>query len=543
MVAAPLRGHAVRPAERVGRLVLLATVLLIPGGAWAADTSAAPEPAGQRALFALILGVNASLRGDVPPLRYADDDAARYLDLFRALGARTYLLSRLDANTRRLHPQAAAESIPPRRTELEQTVTGLAQDIAHARARGVQSTLYVVYAGHGDVDDAGWWLTLEDGRLGGQELITRVVERARAEQSHVILDACHAYLLALPRGPGGTRRPVAGFVDLAAAAQSARIGFLLSSSVSGESHEWAGFEAGVFSHEVRSGLYGAADADGDGRVTYAEIGAFVARANQPIENDRFRPRALARGPRDGDLLLDLRGHRERELRLDAGSSGAHYLLEDRRGVRLLDFHGTGRDPVRLIRPAGEGSLFLRRLADGAERTIPAADGPVDMDRLAVGPARTEARGAANHAFGQIFGLAFDATAVTQWSARAVREEADLQAEESARQDDARHARQRRIGAVAALGVALAAGLGAGALEISAHRQHDDALPDESHRDTVERNERIRTLNLAAGVAGATAFLAAGAGVLLLLWPRRDPAAVLDVALGSRGGEVSASWNF
>src|SRR5436190_1181687 len=89
------------------------------------------------------------------------------------------------------------------------------------------------------------------------------------------------------RWPATSRRPVGGFVELEAASRAGRVGYVLSSSVSGESHEWSGFESGVFSHEVRSGLYGAADADGDGRITYSEIAAFVARANQGIENNRF----------------------------------------------------------------------------------------------------------------------------------------------------------------------------------------------------------------------------------------------------------------
>jgi len=140
----------------------------------------------------------------------------------------------------------------------------------------------VVYAGHGEVHDGAWSLTLEDARLGEAEWMTDVVERLGADQSHVIIDACHADLIAQARGPGGARRTLAGFVERDAASRAGRVGFLLSSSVSGESHEWAGFEAGVFSHEVRSGLYGAADADGDGMVTYREIAAFVARANEAI---------------------------------------------------------------------------------------------------------------------------------------------------------------------------------------------------------------------------------------------------------------------
>ena len=83
--------------------------------------------------------------------------------------------------------------------------------------------------------------------------------------------------------------------------------------MTGESHEWAGFEAGVFSHEVRSGLFGAADADGDGRVTYAEIAAFVRRANEAIPADRFRPQVLARPPQGDGMLVDLRAHRDQGI--------------------------------------------------------------------------------------------------------------------------------------------------------------------------------------------------------------------------------------
>ena len=89
---------------------------------WPLDARA--DDAG--ASFALIIGSNVSVDTDLPPLKYADDDAARYLDLFRLLGARTYLLSRLDDNTRRLHPQAAAEALEPNRAALEQATAQVA---------------------------------------------------------------------------------------------------------------------------------------------------------------------------------------------------------------------------------------------------------------------------------------------------------------------------------------------------------------------------------------------------------------------------------
>src|SRR5579863_1995546 len=102
---------------------------------------------GEAATFAIIIGSNQSVDADLPTLKYADDDAAAYLDLFRLLGARTYVLSRLDDNTRRLHPQAAAEAIEPRRAMLERTLAQVASDVALARDRHVETALYFIYAG------------------------------------------------------------------------------------------------------------------------------------------------------------------------------------------------------------------------------------------------------------------------------------------------------------------------------------------------------------------------------------------------------------
>src|SRR5581483_1448505 len=53
----------------------------------------------RNAVYALIIGVNRAVDADLPPLHYADDDAVRYQELFRALGARTALLTRLDPET------------------------------------------------------------------------------------------------------------------------------------------------------------------------------------------------------------------------------------------------------------------------------------------------------------------------------------------------------------------------------------------------------------------------------------------------------------
>ncbi|HEX2660709.1 MAG TPA: hypothetical protein VHU40_20655 [Polyangia bacterium] len=525
------------------RAVALALVSM-----WAARAaSAAPPPAPApepAATFALILGVNASLDPDVPPLQYADDDAARYLDLFRALGARTYLLTRLDQNTRRIHVQAAAEALPPRLDDLRRAVAAAARDVAQARARGLRTQVYVVYAGHGELRDGVEQLTLEDGRLTSASLLHDVIEPIGGDQAHLIADACHASLLAMARGPGGTRRPVNGFVELEAASRAGRLGFLLASSVGGESHEWEGFQSGVFSHEVRSGLYGAADADGDGRVSYAEIAAFVERANAAIVNQRFWPQVLARPPRDSDTLLDLRGRNDRAVVISGADAAAHYLLEDERGVRLLDFHGTGAQDISLVRPTAPGTLYLRRTSDGAERAIPPRDGVVRAAELQVRPPRVQARGALHVAFGQLFSLPFDASDVTSYQQRTDAAEASLRAT-AARQaaEDAR-ARTRRIIAWTSVGVAAGAAAGATAALVSAHRIRDAAPAQESQRDAVARNERIDGRNRLGGALVAVAAGAVGAGLWLFLAGDGNPAdPPVQVGLAPTSIDIAARVHF
>ena len=515
-----------------------------PAAPATSDTAAAVGAPAQ-ALFALIVGVNASPSPGVVPLRYADDDAARYLELYRALGARTYLLSRLDENTRRLHAQAAAEALPPRRAELRQVVDALTRDIAQARAAGVRSTLYVIYAGHGDVTDAGWSLTLEDGRLDGSALLSEVIERAGAEQTHVIVDACHAYLLALPRGPGGERRPAPGFVALEASSRAGRVGFLLSSSASGESHEWAGFEAGVFSHEMRSGLYGAADADGDGRVTYPEIAAFVARANAAVKGERYRPRVYARPPRDGDLLLDLRATRENDLRLDGSASAGHYLIEDTRGVRIADFHSNGATPVRLVRPPGEGALYLRRLDDNTEQSVPRTPGPVVLATLPRTASHAASRGAAQDAFNDLFTIAFDNQAVVEWVQRSDVERAEVEAAARAQDRQLQNARLKRTLGWTAIGTGVAAAVAAGAVELSARALHNDAPAIESQREAAARNDSIGTRNAVATGLVVGSAVAVGVG-LYLLWPRHDAGTtepVIGFSASPTSADLQAQWRF
>ena len=505
--------------------VALATVMFLamlwPVASRADDTS---EP-GKRAIFAIVIGSNVSVDAELPALHYADDDAARYVDLFRLLGARTYLLTRPDANTARLHAQATAEAQPPRLAELDVALAHAAADVAQARARHVETVLYFLYAGHGSVRNGEGYLGLEDTRLSGKDLATKVVAKIAADHFHFIIDACDSYLVAYPRGPGGERRPVEPLRDVHGLGDDPRVGLLLSSSSHRESHEWDGFQAGVFSHEVRSGLYGAADADGDGQVSYREISAFVARANAAIPNERFRPQVHARAPKDNDSLLAI-GHRlGRRLEID-GQHAGHYVVEDARGVRLAETHTSPGTSVRLIRPAPSGREYVRRLDDDTEYVLPPDQSVVALADLAPEQPRARTRGAAHDAFDLVFTLPFDESSVQGYVAR---DPDPAPSSDGIDTDAAGKTVGADVGAgggpsakkvvgFGALGLgALATGIGTTYAVLGVH-ESNGATPTESQSDAASRNDRIardRTATIVGlGVGGALI----ATGVVVLLWP-------------------------
>jgi hypothetical protein len=494
----------------------------------AASTSRAAPP--RPATFALIIGVNRSVDRDAEILHYADDDAAQYFELFRSLGARTYLLTDLDNDDRKLYPQAAAEAVAPTEHDLTDAVARLTGDLARAREAGVATVLYVVYAGHGNVGPDGGYVALADARLTGPDIRRAIIERTNADQTHLIVDACYSYLLVVGRGAGGSRRELHGFSGLSKVFPEDRVGLLLSTSSARISHEWQGVQAGVFSYEVRAGLQGAADADGDGLISYREIAAFVTRANEAIENPAYRPELYARPPTASATLLDIRTHDR--LSLDGDHAG-HYVVEDRRGVKLAEFHSARGQRVELVHRRDAGTLFVRDLDDGTELEVD-PDGVADLAKLPRTAIAVANRGAADAVFGAVFALPFDRETVDSFRYPAPADVAIVV-------DPSRGARWRRYFGWAALGTGAALGVAAGANAWSAHSIRDSIPPGSSNAVVVEQNDRIRTRNeLALGLSIAAGLVAITGGALLY-WP--DAGRSVIVVPGPSGVSAGLSLSF
>jgi hypothetical protein len=472
---------------------------------------------GQTATFAIIIGANRSVDPKLKPLLYADDDAVRYLVLFQELGARTVLLTRPDANTTRVLPGAVANAQPPQRENLYAAVSAIASDVRAARAKGLHTELYFLFAGHGDVDDGRAYLGLEDAKLTGADLDRDVLRPIGADQSHVVIDACYSYFLANKRGPGGSPRVVRGFSESGGGLDRSDVGLLLSTSSARESHEWDGFQAGVFSHEVRSGLYGAADADGDGQISYREIAAFIVRANAAIPNEQLRPDVFARPPQGGRRLLDLQVGQRRTLVVDAHVVAGHHLLEDRAGNRLVEFHGAPSRALRLLRP--KDTVYLRNVDTGQEYEIAGPDREIRVAALGARPSPARTRGAAHHAFNLIFSMPFDESAVAQYNFPET--EAVVAADLAPSPPSSW--RPRAALAVAALSAGTAIGSG---FFIYSSRKHVEEAAGLSQADAAALNGSIeRDKNRALWLGAAAAVTAAGA-LGLWLWPEAKLAPAL-----------------
>jgi hypothetical protein len=396
--------------------------------------------------------------------------------------------------------------------------------------------VYLVYAGHGNVKNGQGYITLEDARITGAEL-AQIVGRIPATRLHVIVDACASYYLAYSRGPGGERRTLEGF-RASALTEDSRVGVLLSTSSARESHEWDAFEGGVFSHEVRSGLYGAADADGNGEVSYREIAAFVARANAAVPNERYRPDVYARAPRGSDTLLDIRSGLRRRLVID-GKRAGHYFLEDARGVRVADVHNGPGQTLSLVRPGPTIPVYLRRAEDDREFLVSPAPEVLALADLSESEPRTRTRGAAHESFSLVFSMPFDSTVVADYRDPPPPSAPPPEAADDV--SDRSKAKLRKTLGLTALGVG-AIGLGAGTFfSLSARAASSNSPANESQADAVARNNRISTANTAGIVSFVVGGAAVGTGLVLLLWPSAPKN--VQVSWSPGGGRVGYVGSF
>lgn len=379
---------------------------------------AAAPPAAPAKTYALIVANNTSLMASRPALQFADDDGVRYAELFGLEADSVKLYTVLDRDTQGLYPELAAETEPPRKAAVLDGARSLFAAMRADVVAGIRVVFYFVFSGHGDVgEDGEGYVHFLDAPFSRRDLFEQVVAASPATVNHLIIDACNAYFMVAARGaqarPAGDYssliRELVGKQQLAAYPNT---GVILSTSSAAEVHEWGRIEAGIFSHELRSALAGAADANGDGQIDYGEVAAFIAAANGALPDPKTRLTVFAAAPAQ-NLAEPVFAAPGRGARLEVPKAWAgRYYLEDDRGRRFADFNKQHQTPLALTlvpRP----HYFLR--SDAVEyRVDPAADGSVIAAGSLAGRSPTlAARGSANDAFERyLFAIPFGPEFVT-----------------------------------------------------------------------------------------------------------------------------------
>jgi hypothetical protein len=411
-----------------GRLARLAAgVLALVTARDAAAGEAAPaRPGGD--VFALVVGYNGAQEG-LPALRFADDDAVRFALVLSGLapgpaGARVTLLARIDDETRAGLASAgltARPAGPPTRTALQAAFADVGRALAARPAGAPPATFYFVYAGHGL--SGRILLEPEAGAtagLTGHELRAAVAELGRLApglRSFVFLDACRSQSLFTERGGealGPDLSAEVAALERRADAAASTIGVLTAAASGQSAGEVRSLGAGYFSHVLASGIAGAADADGDERVTFAELAAFVA-----YNTERLGAQRPWFSPPGGQLaapVVDLRGAR---ARLELSTAG-RYLVEAVGGRPILAEAVKGERPLRLALPPGRYRVVHatpRARARAADVEL-LGGAPLDLAAAAwsdvAGSTPTVARGEAADAFdaAPAFGSPFTPEAVS-----------------------------------------------------------------------------------------------------------------------------------
>ena len=202
--------------------------------------------------FVLVAGANFG-GGERELLRYAVSDAERFMGILDEMGG-------VGEGNQVILREPSVDDFRLSLLDLRDRVMQLPRDENH-----VEVVLY--YSGHADENG----LLLGEDRLAYRTL-RDAMDLIRADVHITVLDACASG--AITRLKGGQRQK-AFMVDTSSDMQG--YAFLTSSSENEAAQESDRIRGSFFTHYLVSGLRGAADVTGDGKVTLSEAYAFAFR--------------------------------------------------------------------------------------------------------------------------------------------------------------------------------------------------------------------------------------------------------------------------
>ena len=334
--------------------VCLAALLML------ASKANASEGQGPIAIDRYVFAVSANNGGkDRPKLRYAESDARSFANVLSQMGG--------------VSKQNIVMVKEPNVADLQRELNALDEKIQAARAKkktagagGSREEVLVYYSGH--ADEKG--LRLGNELYGWQEFRKRI-DALHADVKIAVIDACGSG--AITRLKGGVAVP-AFMVDQSSDMKG--YAFITSSTQDESSQESDKLRGSFFTHSLVSGLRGAGDLSGDGKVTLSE--AYQFAFNETLQKTEATMGGAQHPSRDmnlagtGDVVMtDLRST-SAGLELDEDVDGRLFIRDDK-GVLVAELYKKGGRFMSLGFPAGKYYVRLERSAEYKEASVTLQD--------------------------------------------------------------------------------------------------------------------------------------------------------------------------
>jgi hypothetical protein len=343
---------------------LVALRFFWPLNGWAAAASSARgAPAEQASVRRFSLAIGSSFGGPSrDTLLYTASDARAFGKVLGEMGGVADADTKVIAN--------------PTPYQLDQALGELRKKVAAAQSRPGRTEVVVYYSGH--ADDKG--LLLGDQSFE-YDRFRREIDSIPAHVRIAVLDACASG--AITRLKGGRRRP-AFTVD--ASSDMRGYAFLTSSSPEEASQESDQIGSSFFTHYLVSGLRGAADVSGDGKVTLGEAYQFAFHETLArTERTKGGPQHPAYDMKlsgTGDVVMTDMRETSAGLVLDKDLEG-RFFVRTPAGQLIAELYKPQGRLVELGLPPGPYAIRVERpkaqytasieLADGKRQTLAAAD--------------------------------------------------------------------------------------------------------------------------------------------------------------------------
>ena len=288
--------------------------------------------------FGIFAGANIGGIGTAR-LRYAVTDARSVSQIFSSMGG--------------IAPTDNIILVEPTMAEMNRQFDNIDRLIAEARRNGQRTELVFYYSGHADEDG----LLLNRERFDYMDLRERI-NSVSADMRIIILDSCSSGVITRPKG-GIHVQPF--LFDGSTSAEGFAI--LTSGAADEVSQESDSIRGSYFTHSLVTGLRGAADMVGDGRVTLNELYSYAFTQTLAMtETSLFgtqHPHFDIQISGSGDVVLTDIREMSASLLFHEDLSG-RISIRDRSDFLIAELSKTRGNPLMLGLEPGAYSILLQQ---------------------------------------------------------------------------------------------------------------------------------------------------------------------------------------